>query len=139
MISMNQLKLRETIIESEGKSNKPYLDSVGKTTIGIGRNLDDKGLSDDEVEFLFQNDLNAASDAAFEMFVQFTTYSEARQHALIEMIFNLGKRGLMGFVKMRAAIRIQDWETAANEALDSKWARQVGQRAKRIATALREG
>lgn len=138
-VRVDRTILRQNLIESEGKRNKAYLDSVGKITIGIGRNLDDVGLSEKEVEYLFQNDLTSAINGAMNLFPNLFAWSENRQHALIEMVFNLGESGVRKFRKMREAISVYDWEKAANEALDSKWAKQVGKRAERLAMSLRNG
>ena len=117
---------------------KPYKDTVGKLTIGYGRNLDDRGISGHEAVVLLENDF---LDALTETTVQFPWSRDLpvpQRRALVNMCFNLGLTRLSGFVKMLAALRTGDGKLAATEALDSKWAGQVGDRAERIATLYRE-
>ncbi len=128
------------LIRDEGLRLKPYTDTVGKLTIGVGRNLDDVGISDAEARHLLRNDIMAAVRDLDRNIPWWRDLSEGRQRALLNMCFNMGWPTLSAFRKMLAALRTGDYDTAAAEALDSRWARQVGQRADRIAAALiREG
>ena len=123
----------------EGVRHRPYRDSVGKTTIGIGRNLDDLGLGDDEILLLVHNDcdrVEAELDAALPWW---RGLSEPRQRALANLCFNLGLPRLLQFQRMLAALEAGRFDRAAAEALDSRWAAQTGARAIRIATMIREG
>lgn len=118
----------------EGISYKPYVDTVGKVTIGIGRNLTDRGITEATVKQMFWEDLGRCFNEANEIFsYQFEEFSRCRQLAILNMLFNLGKSRFLGFTKMINAIRSEMWAIAAREALDSKWAHQVGARADRIA------
>jgi len=116
----------------------PYIDTAGKLTIGYGRNLDDRGISQAEADFLFDNDFancqRELSDCDW-----YRDQPEGVQAALINMCFNLGLPRLKGFKRMIAALEAKNYTLAALEALDSKWATQVGQRAKDVAVMLREG
>lgn len=123
----------------EGVRAKAYRDSVGKLSIGCGRNLDDVGLRADEIDYLLANDIAAAEQDARALFPTFDDLTDARKAALVNMAFNLGRVRLAGFHNLRAAVARGQWAAAAIAALDSKWARQVGQRAERIARAIREG
>ena len=123
----------------ESLKNKPYRDTVGKTTIGIGRNLDDVGISDDEALTLCRNDISRAMADLDRNAPWWRSLSEARQRALANMCFNMGWGRLSGFVRLLAALQAGDWATAKNEALTSKWAAQVGNRASRIALMFEEG
>lgn len=129
---MNRTRLRAQLQLHEGRRAFVYQDTVGKATIGVGRNLVDRGLSDDEINLLLDNDITAAYNEAVRIIPGFNTLSEDRQHALIDMIFNLGAAGLLKFKKFLAAIEARDFERAATEMMDSKWARQVGQRAETL-------
>jgi len=128
------------LIRDEGLELKPYVDTVGKTTIGVGRNLTDRGISKDEAMVLLNNDVQIASreltEAAGDTF--FALHDNA-QRGLLNMAFNMGVPRLMGFKKMWAALEEGDYQTAAIEALDSRWAVQVGARATRIAALIRQG
>lgn len=132
----DQFRLKALVRRHEGVRRLPYEDSVGKLTIGVGRNLTDRGLSDAEVEFLFTNDLAfAASDLATQDWAR--GHSAVRSAVLIDMCFNLGLPRLLQFARMISALRARDYERAAMEMLDSKWAHQVGSRAQRLASMMR--
>lgn len=121
----------------EGLRLKPYYDSVAKLTIGYGRNLDDVGISEIEAEILLDHDI-AASRADLDRALPWWRGLPApQQRGLINMAFNLGLTRLLGFKRMLAALRADDGARAAKEALDSKWAGQVGERAQRIAVLYR--
>jgi lysozyme len=132
-IAQAQLKV------DEGVKRFPYRDSVGKLTIGCGRNLDDVGLSDEEINFLLTQDLYRADMTARTLFPGFDRLSDARKAVLVNMSFNLGQTRLAGFQRLREAVKEQDWEQAAKEMLDSRWSQQVGQRAVRLAEQMRRG
>lgn len=123
---------------AEGSRAFPYEDSVGKLTIGVGRNLDDVGLSEDEIQFLLQNDLDKALTDA-KSFPWFADLDDVRKLVVVDMIFNLGKPRFSSFVRTIAAIEAQQWQAAAMQMQDSKWFRQVGRRAQRLVQAMASG
>lgn len=131
------MTLKEQLIRDEGRRLKPYKDSLGILTIGVGRNLDDVGLSAAEVDFMLDNDI-AARRQSLSRFDWFTGLDEARQGVVINMSF-MGIPRLLAFYKMIAALEVHDYERAAAEMLDSKWAGQVGARATRLAHQMRTG
>lgn len=122
----------------EGFRSKPYKDTVGKLTIGYGRNLDDNGISKEEAEFLLKQDIKTARDELHN-FYWYEKLTINRQRALINMMFNLGLPKFRKFKKMIAAFEKRDYPIAADEALDSKWAKQVGGRSERVADLIRYG
>jgi lysozyme len=132
-------KLLEMLIRDEGVRLKPYRDTVGKLTIGVGRNLDDVGISKEEAYILLKNDLNKAATALFTAFPWVKVLSEARIAALINMAFNLGIGGLAGFKNFLKALKEENFSLAAKEMLDSKWAEQVGSRAYRLSVMIEKG
>ena len=132
-------KLRALLIKHEGKKNLPYLDTIGKTTIGIGRNLTDKGLSDDEVNYLFMNDVGEAILGLMKVIPDFTGMSENRQNALVDMCFNMGITRFLKFKNMIAAIKAGDWTKAANEMRNSAWANQLPGRVSELAELVEKG
>jgi len=130
---INQLK------RHEGVERKPYVDTVGKLTIGVGRNLDDVGLSDDEIEYLLSNDIKVAS-LELHMALPFTKLMDGVRHdALVNMVFNMGISRFKDFKKTIAYLERADYERASTEMMDSKWARQVGNRAKELSEQVRTG
>jgi lysozyme len=135
---MNIEILRQSIIDAEGLRLKPYKDTEGKLTIGVGRNLDDIGISKEEAFFLLDNDIKFILKELSKL-SDFQLLSEARQRVIAEMGFNMGMNGLMKFKDMWKAIEQKNWENAAEEMSDSLWARQVGQRAVRLIARMRSG
>jgi lysozyme len=128
--------LTKELIADEGLRLKPYRDTVGKLTIGVGRNLDDEGITKEEALYLLNNDIQRVKGQLVSV-QTFSQLSDVRQRVLTEMAFNMGIGGLMGFREMWQAIQVKDWDGAANAMLDSLWAKEVGQRAVRLATCMR--
>ncbi len=123
----------------EGVRLRPYRCTAGRLSIGVGRNLDDVGISAAEAELLLDNDIARAAADLDRALPWWRGLSEARQRALVNMAFNLGLPRLLGFSAMLAALRAGDYSRAAAEALNSRWAGQVGARAARVAAMIREG
>lgn len=135
---MDSIKIKEWIKSHEGYSSFPYLCTSNRVTIGWGHNLDDLGITPFEAEFILDNDI----ERCIKELSQFSWYAsqpENVQAALINMCFNMGISRLLGFKRMITALNNQDYTKAAMEALDSKWATQVGQRAKDVALMMRQG
>ena len=133
---MNKDRLKETLIRHEGIRLKPYKDSVGKITIGIGRNLDGTGISTEEAGLMFLNDLDRVETELCTNFKWFTNLSDVRQEVLMNMCFNLGITKLKKFVKFLKAVEQGNWSKAALEMRDSKWAKQVSNRADELELAM---
>lgn len=126
------------IARHEGYRRNPYKCTAGKLTVGYGRNLTDVGITRDEAGILMHNDVIRADQVLRIIFGDFDSFSASRQVALIDMYYNLGHKGFSGFKRMIRAIRQGDWRLAAQEAMQSKWAAQVGPRALRIESMLAE-
>lgn len=139
MSIFDQAALIKDLMRDEGVRLKPYRCTAGKLTIGIGRNLDDVGISEAEAGILLGNDVAKVVAGLDEALPWWRDLSEARQRALINMGFNLGLSGLLAFKRTLALLRAGEYEKAASAALESKWAKQVGGRAVRIAQMIREG
>ena len=133
-------KLIEQLKLHEGVRSHPYDCPAGYLTIGVGRNISETGLglSDDEIDYLLRNDIERCYQE-LDRFAWFMDLDTVRQEALVNMCFNLGFPRLTRFTKMMGAMAEGKFSLAAAEALDSKWARQVGQRAKDIAHMLEFG
>lgn len=138
MRTIVKTNLKDWIKKCEDFKSHPYLDTVGKLTIGWGRNIEDNGISQAEGDFMFDNDF-ARCQADLKQYKWYTDQPQNVQDALMNMCFNLGIGRLRGFKKMIAALENKDYTTAAIEALESKWANQVGQRAKDVALMIRQG
>lgn len=122
------MTVRDLIKLHEGVKPYPYRCSAGKLSIGVGRNLDDKGLRVDEIEYLLGNDLKEAWDEAAK-YPWFLALSDARKAAILDLQFNLGASTFAKFKKFIAAMALKDYEAAAKELEASAWYGQVGKRA----------
>lgn len=133
-------KLIEQLKLHEGVRSHPYDCPAGYLTIGVGRNISETGLglSDDEIDYLLRNDIERCYQE-LDRLSWFMDLDTVRQEALVNMCFNLGFPRLMKFAKMMGAMAEGKYALAAAEALDSKWARQVGKRAQDIAHMLEFG
>ena len=134
-------KLKADLARDEDFVSHAYQDSEGYWTIGIGRLIDKRrggGITREEAEYLLENDLKTARADLDAIAPWWTLLPDDVQRGLINMAYNLGRSRLAGFKRMFAALKDRDYHGAAEEALDSKWARQVGPRAHRIAKLFRE-
>ena len=133
--------LLSLIKKHEGLRLHPYKDSVGKSTIGWGRNLEDKGITQAEAELLLSNDVHDAEDDARALLGDgvFELLTDTRKAVMVNMAFNLGLTRLRKFVIMLKAMKEGRNLDAATAMLSSKWAEQVGVRATELARLWREG
>tara|TARA_B100001248_G_scaffold239629_1_gene205044 strand:+ start:25382 stop:25792 length:411 start_codon:yes stop_codon:yes gene_type:complete len=136
---MNIDLLKKQLERHEGLRLKPYKCTAGKLTIGYGRNLDDVGISEEEAYSMLLNDIDRIIGEAKEIFPKFDELTENRQAVICNMLFNLGKTRFLTFKKTIWNIKHRMYHIAAQEMLNSKWARQVGKRATELAQLMREG
>ena len=132
-------KLIDLIIYHEGLELKPYRCTAGHLTIGIGRNLDDRGITEDEARFLCQNDVDIVEQELTRKFPFIVGFGDVRTRVLLDMAFNLGVPRLSAFSNMWGALEEGDYKQAAVEMLDSRWARQVGRRATNLSQMMETG
>lgn len=137
-MDVNKRKLIDSIKRHEGFSGKLYRCSQGFLTIGYGRNVESTGITESEAELLLYNDIESAVDNAV-LLEYWHSLNEVRRRVIIEMIFNLGLPKFLEFSKMRLALLDHDYFKAADEMIDSLWAKQVGGRAKTLANMMRLG
>ena len=133
------LTIQELLIRHEGLSLKPYKDTAGKLTIGIGRNLDDVGISHDESMILLNNDIQIAETELNKNINCYKILTANRQNVLIDMCFNMGIHKLLEFKNMLGALQKEDYKLAAQEMLNSHWAKQVGHRATELSEMMING
>ena len=142
------LPLVKDLIEDEGRRREPYDDATGQpirapkghVTIGVGRNLEAKPLSDDIIYALLREDIHDAYHDCLAIYGEgFEDLDDVRKRALVNMSFNLGRTTLLKFKRFNEAVKKRDWDTAAKNALESKWATQVKGRSHRIAYRIRSG
>ena len=125
----------------EGVKTHVYKDHLGLETIGVGRCIAEGslGLSDDEVEYLLAGDIARCRDELTDEYFWFPALNEARQAAMIDISFNLGATRLRGFVKALDAMANEKFEEAAAHFLDSRWSKQVGNRAIEVTEMIATG
>lgn len=128
----------EQLRRDEGVRPEMYVDSEGWLTIGVGHNLRARPLSDRAITVLLEDDVEATRGDLMAAHPWAGRLSAARFGVLLNMAFNLGVEGLGGFKKMLVAVQNERWEDAAQEILDSKYAEQVKDRAKRLAKQMVE-
>lgn len=134
---MNYNKLRSLLEIHEGKRSRPYQCSAGKTTIGIGHNLDDSDLPEEVIQHIFTLDIKGCLVTCDKLFKTWHMLPDMKQVVLANMAFQLGYNRLKGFKKLIAAANAKDWQEASRQMLDSKWARQVPNRANELAEIMR--
>ena len=133
-------RIKEQLVRHEGLRLKPYRCTAGKLTIGIGRNLDDSGISQSEAYIMLINDImNCEKQLQAKIPDIYNGLDEVRKSVLLNMCFNLGVSGLLGFKNTLAFVKAGDWERAANNMLVSRWAKQVGRRAIELSELMRKG
>ena len=131
-------KLIENLKRHEGLRLKPYLCSEGKITIGFGRNLEDMGISEKEAEMLLMSDIERCYEE-LDVFSWFHDLDQVRKEAMVNMLFNLGLPTFLEFKRTLKFMAEGAYSQAAAEMLDSKWANQVGDRAKELAYMVETG
>jgi lysozyme len=134
-------KLLEMLKRHEGVRSHVYLCSAGYETIGVGRNISKSGmgLSDDEVDYLLENDIARVIKELSSEYPWFNDLDDVRKDAMIDISFNLGATRLRGFKKALAAMEVANYTLAAKEFLDSKWSRDVKGRAHELASMIETG
>lgn len=155
-ISYNRATLRDELVRDEGLRLRVYRCTAGKLTIGVGRNLDDvgirphetkelgidkasviaKGLTRNQAFFLLDSDIDVVEQQLDHRLPWWRSLSDARQRVLLNMAFNLGIVGLLGFRNTLAFIKAGSFPAAAAGMRASLWARQVGKRAERLAIMM---
>ena len=135
-------KLVEMLKVHEGVETHAYKCSASKITVGVGRNIDPEGgigLSDDEVDYLLQNDIDRVVSELDSEYGWFAGLDDVRQDAMIDISFNLGQTRLRAFKNALAGMASGDWNEAADQFMDSSWSGQVGNRAKELTQMIRTG
>jgi lysozyme len=146
---IDKQRLRDQLKKHEGVRQFVYDDCTGKLideacfvrgkpTIGVGRNLADRGLADDEIDYLLDNDINDCIAEA-QKFRWFEALNPVRQAAVVELLFNLGLTRLSGFKKFLNFMNEHRYAQAAGELKNSLWHNQVGKRAETLEAQILTG
>lgn len=142
MANNDMNKLIEMLRRHEGVETHAYECSEGKITVGVGRNIDQAGgmgLSEDEVDYLLQNDIERVIKELAAEYPWFNGLDDVRKDAMIDIAFNLGATRLRGFRRALTAMEAGNYKDAATEFLDSRWAKQVGGRAIELTDMIASG
>lgn len=137
---MNIDKLASQLRIDEGVRKRMYLDTATppRWTVGVGRNISDRDFSDDEIELMLKNDIALVTAALDRSLPWWRQMNDVRQNVLINMGF-MGIGTLLKFKNTLGLMQAQRYDAAALGMLDSLWAKQVGQRAVRLAEMMRKG
>jgi len=158
-VSYDRAALTDELVRDEGEKFRVYRCTADKRTVGVGRNLDDVGISKAETaalgitlasvckngvtqaqsRALLANDIDACERQLDAKLPWWRTLNGVRQRVLLNMCFNLGIRRLLGFRNTLAKMERGDFDGAAAGMLASLWARQVGPRAERLALMMEKG
>ena len=136
---MNTDQLAAQLTVDEGLRIKVYTDTVGKLTVGVGRNISDRAFSADEIALMLKNDIAAVCSQLDKAAPWWSSLSERRKQALANFTFNVGIGTALTFKNTMQLLQSGQYTAAADEMMRSKWASQVGARAVRITTMIREG
>ena len=139
-------RLKEEIKDDEGYKNEIYLDHLSLKTLGVGHLIKETDpeydlevgthIDDERVNELFEQDINVTIDECRKLYYDFDKLPEEAQHIIANMMFNMGRPRLSRFHKMKRAVENREWKEASNEMKDSKWYRQVTNRADRLCNRM---
>jgi len=135
-------RILEQLEAEEGFVPYAYQDHLGFWTLGVGRLIDKRrggGITRDEALHLLGNDVSRVTQDLVRRFAWFDRLNAARQAVLIGMAFQMGIHGLLGFEKTLLYVEAGQWSRAADQMLNSLWARQTPARARRMAQQMLTG
>ena len=133
---MDYTRLSKQLLYHEGIRLKPYRCSADKLTIGIGRNIEDVGITEEEAFYLLNNDIKKVVEQCQRNFEWFDGLNDLRKEAIVNLVFNMGFGKFLQFKMTIKHIENEEFELAGAELLDSRYAQQVGQRAIDVANQL---
>lgn len=131
--------MRAELTRDEGRRRFPYYDTGQRITAGVGRNLSDVGLRDDEIDLMLNNDIFGATADLDHNLPWWRTLDPVRQRVMVNMDMNLGWPKFSQFARFFSAVNQHRWDDAALELIASRWAVQVGDRARRLEVMMRTG
>lgn len=141
-MTYNRDLMKSELQRDEGFVSHAYQDSEGYLTIGIGRLIDRRrggGITEEEAKYLLNRDLDRFEAELDAKLPWWRTLDDVRQRVILNMAFNLGIDGLLKFKYTLKAVEEGRWKEAAFGMMDSRWAEQTGNRAKRLAAMMRTG
>lgn len=139
MTDTDRAALRAQLIRHEGLRLTVYRCPAGKLTIGVGRNLEGRGITEAEALMLLDNDIDLCVRGLTSQYAWFPDLDPVRQRAMVDLAFNLGLAGLAAFKSTLAAMGRGDYDAAGDHLKRSLWYRQVQSRGPRIVAMIRTG
>jgi lysozyme len=136
---MDKQRLMSQLEIDEGRRDRVYTDTVGKLTVGVGRNISDRAFSKDEIDLMLSNDIKIVEATLDKNTPWWRQMSTARQNVLANMCFNMGWSTLSTFKNTLKAMQDGRYADAAQGMMDSKWSKQVGKRAERLRDLMLRG
>lgn len=136
------MDIKKQLMRDEGKVRHAYNDHLGYLTIGIGFLIDERkggGIPEVVMDFWLEYEINQRRAALKQALPFFDSLNEARQGALINMAYQMGVKGVLGFKETLRHFANGDYDLASKEALNSLWARETPERAKRISKQIKTG
>ena len=121
--------IRKRLIDFEGLVLKSYVCPTGYTSVGVGRNLETNGITEEEAMYLLNNDIKTVIKKLDKHWITWRKLPNTAQYVCIDLVFNMGINTFMSFRRTRSYMELNEWEKAGDELLDSKYAEQVGRRA----------
>jgi len=144
---MNIDRLRQQLEIDEGCKHEVYLDHLGLPTFGIGHLIIDSDpeatkdvgdpVTDERVKECFEKDVESVLVDCKRLYDDFDELPDEAQEIVANMVFNMGLSRMRGFRGMKAGVDVRDWNKAADEMVDSRWYRQVTNRAERLVERMR--
>lgn len=131
--------LLDQLVRHEGVRLRPYTDQAGKTSIGVGRNLTDAGISREEAMTLLDHDVDEAITDLAAAYPWFAYLDSVRQRAVVDLRFNTGAQGFRTFHEFLRAMALKDYPSAAYQLRASAWAGEVGRRARDLSVMIETG
>lgn len=138
-MNLTKNELEYALVRDEGLVKLAYEDTVGKITIGVGRNLDDLGITNEEAMYLLRNDIERVKMEVADRCEWVEKLDATRRNVIYNMVFNMGISRFLGFKKTIALIEAGDYLGASVEMKDSKWCGQVGNRCSRLSETMATG
>lgn len=135
-------QLAKQLRRDEDEVLSAYTDSLGYLTIGVGRLIDKRkggGITPEESAYLLDNDIDKRLKGIRVALPWFDSLDEARQGVLLNMAFQMGIDGLLGFKNTLAMVKAGNYAGAAAGMLESKWAKQTPERAGRLSDQMKDG
>ena len=121
--------IKKRLIDFEGMVLKSYTCPTGYTSVGVGRNLETNGITEEEAMYLLNNDITNVIKDLDKHWIAWRKLPITAQYVCIDVVFNMGINTWMSFRMTRSYMELNEWEKAGDELLNSKYAKQVGRRA----------